>query len=50
VAGIGAVAPKAVVSVTEVPPIAGAALLGLDELGLGPAAEQRLCAAYRVAT
>jgi N-acetylglucosamine kinase-like BadF-type ATPase len=50
VAGIGAVAPKAVVSVTEVPPIAGAALLGLDELGLGPAAEQRLRAAYRAAT
>ncbi|HEY6277761.1 MAG TPA: ATPase, partial [Streptosporangiaceae bacterium] len=49
-AGIGAVAPKAEVTVTDVPPIAGAALLGLDELGLGPAAEQRLRAAYGVAT
>jgi N-acetylglucosamine kinase-like BadF-type ATPase len=49
VAGIGAVAPKAAVSVTDVPPIAGAALLGLDELGLGPDAERRLRAAYGVA-
>ncbi len=49
VAGIGAVAPRAEVSVTDLPPIAGAALLGLDELGLGPDAEQRLRAVYRVA-
>lgn len=47
VTGIGAVAPRAEVSVTEVPPVAGAALLGLDELGLGPDTEQRLRAAYQ---
>jgi N-acetylglucosamine kinase-like BadF-type ATPase len=39
-------APGAQVSVTAVPPIAGAALLGLDRLGSGPAAERRLRAAY----
>jgi N-acetylglucosamine kinase-like BadF-type ATPase len=50
VTGIGAVAPRAEVSVTEVPPVAGAALLGLDELGLGPDAERRLRAAYQGAT
>ena len=33
-------------SVVEVPPIAGAALLGLDRAGAGPAAERRLRAAY----
>jgi hypothetical protein len=34
------------VSVVQVPPIAGAALLGLDRAGAGPAAEHRLRAAY----
>ena len=40
-------APSAQVSVVSVPPIAGAALLGLDRAGAGPAAEHRLRAAYR---
>jgi N-acetylglucosamine kinase-like BadF-type ATPase len=39
-------APRAQVSVVSVPPIAGAALLGLDAAGAGPAAERRLRAAY----
>ena len=39
-------APRAQVSVVQVPPIAGAALLGLDRAGAGPAAERRLRAAY----
>lgn len=39
-------APRAEVSVVAVPPIAGAALLGLDRAGAGPAAERRLRAAY----
>ena len=39
-------APRAQVSVVTVPPIAGAALLGLDRAGAGPAAERRLRAAY----
>jgi N-acetylglucosamine kinase-like BadF-type ATPase len=39
-------APRAQVSVVAVPPIAGAALLGLDRAGAGPAAEHRLRAAY----
>ncbi len=39
-------APRAQVSVVAVPPIAGAALLGLDRAGAGPAAERRLRAAY----
>ncbi len=34
------------VSVVQVPPIAGAALLGLDQAGAAPAAEHRLRAAY----
>jgi N-acetylglucosamine kinase-like BadF-type ATPase len=38
--------PRAEVSVVAVPPIAGAALLGLDRAGAGPAAERRLRAAY----
>ena len=44
--GITARAPRATVSIVDVPPIAGAALLGLDRVGAGPGAEQRLCAAY----
>ena len=42
-------APLARVSVVTVPPIAGAALLGLDRAGAGPAAERRLRAAYAAA-
>jgi N-acetylglucosamine kinase-like BadF-type ATPase len=38
--------PDAEVSVVQVPPIAGAALLGLDRAGASPAAERRLRAAY----
>ncbi|QFZ16404.1 N-acetylglucosamine kinase [Saccharothrix syringae] len=40
-------APAARVRVVDVPPVVGAALLGLDALGAAPAAEQRLRAAYR---
>jgi hypothetical protein len=47
--GIAAGAPGATVSIVDVPPIAGAALLGLDHVGAGPAAEQRLRAAYAAA-
>ena len=43
---LAAQAPLAQVSVVDVPPIAGAALLGLDQAGAGPAAEARLRAAY----
>jgi N-acetylglucosamine kinase-like BadF-type ATPase len=45
-AGIKASAPDAVVRIADVPPVAGAALLGLDHLGAGPEAERRLRAAY----
>ena len=44
--GIRAAAPQAAVCFTDVPPIAGAALLGLDHLGAGPEAERRLRASY----
>ena len=43
---LAAQAPRAEVSVVAVPPIAGAALLGLDRRGAGPAAERHLRAAY----
>ena len=43
---IAAAAPLAAVSVVAVPPIAGAALLGLDHVGAGADAERRLRAAY----
>lgn len=39
-------APRAQVRVIEVPPIAGAALLGLDEAGGPPGVQSRLRAAY----
>ncbi len=39
-------APAAEVSVVQVPPIAGAALLGLDRAGAAPDAERRLRASY----
>jgi N-acetylglucosamine kinase-like BadF-type ATPase len=38
--------PRAQVRVIEVPPVVGAALLGLDHVGAPPAAESRLRAAY----
>jgi N-acetylglucosamine kinase-like BadF-type ATPase len=41
-AGFAHQAPKAVPRLVDVPPIVGAALLGLDELGADPAAEDRL--------
>jgi N-acetylglucosamine kinase-like BadF-type ATPase len=47
--GIAAGAPHATVRVVDVPPIAGAALLGLDQAGLAATAEPRLRAAYRSA-
>lgn len=43
---ITAAAPRALVRITDVPPVAGAALMGLDYLGAGPGAERRLRAAY----
>ncbi|HEY4454830.1 MAG TPA: BadF/BadG/BcrA/BcrD ATPase family protein [Pseudonocardiaceae bacterium] len=43
---VHAEAPAAQVSVVDVPPIAGAALLGLDHLGLDKGAQDRLRAAY----
>jgi N-acetylglucosamine kinase-like BadF-type ATPase len=45
--GIAAGAPHATVRVVDVPPIAGAALLGLDQTGLAATAEPRLRAAYQ---
>lgn len=44
---MAAEAPQAVVRINDVPAIAGAALLGLDELGIGLAAEQTLRSALR---
>ncbi len=41
-AGVRAVAPTAIVRAASSPPIVGAALLGLDELGAGPEAKRRL--------
>jgi N-acetylglucosamine kinase-like BadF-type ATPase len=45
-AGLAAAAPRAVVRIVDVPPIAGAALLGLDHTGAPAGAEDRLRAAY----
>jgi N-acetylglucosamine kinase-like BadF-type ATPase len=42
-----AAAPGALPRVVDVPPVAGAALLGLDECGAGPAAALRLKESYR---
>jgi N-acetylglucosamine kinase-like BadF-type ATPase len=39
-------APKAVVRIVDTPPVAGAALLGLDYLDAGPAAASRLHSSY----
>jgi N-acetylglucosamine kinase-like BadF-type ATPase len=41
--------PRAQIRVIDVPPVVGAALLGLDQLSAPPAAEARLRAAYGVA-
>jgi hypothetical protein len=41
-AGLAEVAPKASTLVTEVSPVVGAALLGLDRLGASPTAKQTL--------
>jgi N-acetylglucosamine kinase-like BadF-type ATPase len=43
---LAAAAPHAVMRIIDVPPIAGAALLGLDEVRAGPDAQARLRAAY----
>ena len=39
---LAAAAPGAVARVVDTPPVTGAALLGLDYLAAGPAAEKRL--------
>jgi N-acetylglucosamine kinase-like BadF-type ATPase len=44
---LAAAAPGAVPRVVDIPPIAGAGLLGLDYLGAGPAAARRLRDCYR---
>ena len=44
--GIAAEAPQAEVRIVDVPPIAGAVLLGLDEVGLASTAEEKVRAAY----
>jgi N-acetylglucosamine kinase-like BadF-type ATPase len=43
---LAAAAPRAVMRIIDVPPIAGAALLGLDEVQAGAQAQARLRAAY----
>jgi N-acetylglucosamine kinase-like BadF-type ATPase len=43
---LAAAAPRAQVRVIDVPPVVGAALLGLDQVDAPPAAEARLRAAY----
>ncbi len=45
-AELAARAPAAVIRIVDVPAVAGAALLGLDQAGARPAAEHRLRAAY----
>jgi N-acetylglucosamine kinase-like BadF-type ATPase len=45
-AGLAAGAPAAEARIVDVPPVAGAALLGLDQAGAGPDAEVRLRAAF----
>jgi len=42
-------APRATIRIVDIPPVAGAALLGLDHLGAPPAAHARLRAAYLAA-
>ncbi len=48
-AGLAADAPEASMRIVDVPPIAGAALLGLDRTGAPPQAQARLRAVYREA-
>jgi N-acetylglucosamine kinase-like BadF-type ATPase len=43
---LAAAAPAAAVRIVDIPPIAGAALMGLDHTGAGAAAQQRLRAGY----
>ena len=43
-------APRAVIRVTSVPPVVGAALLGLDRYGLTPETEQRLRDSFAATT
>jgi hypothetical protein len=43
--GVAAGAPHATVHIVDVPPVVGAALLGLDHTGAPPGAERRLRAA-----
>jgi N-acetylglucosamine kinase-like BadF-type ATPase len=43
---LAAVAPHAVMRIIDVPPVAGAALLGLDEVQAGPDSHARLRSAY----
>jgi N-acetylglucosamine kinase-like BadF-type ATPase len=45
---LAAAAPRAQLRIIDVPPVAGAALIGLDEVQAGPAAQARLRAAYPV--
>jgi N-acetylglucosamine kinase-like BadF-type ATPase len=40
-------APRASLRIVDIPPVAGAALLGLDHIGAGPGAQDLLCEAYR---
>lgn len=47
--GIASEAPRATVRIVDIPPVAGAALRGLDHRGAGSAAEQRLREAYNAA-
>jgi hypothetical protein len=46
---LAADAPGAVPRVVDIPPVAGAALLGLDHVDCGLAAERQLRSAYRAA-
>jgi len=39
-------APLATTRIVDIPPVAGAALLGLDEIGAAPGAQARLRDAY----
>jgi N-acetylglucosamine kinase-like BadF-type ATPase len=44
--GLAAIAPRATLTLSATPPIVGAALLGLDDLGASAAAQRRLRNAY----
>jgi N-acetylglucosamine kinase-like BadF-type ATPase len=46
---LGSAAPAADLRIVDIPPIAGAALLGLDQAGAGVAAQRRLRGAYLAA-